>query len=148
MQRISLICLLISISLSVSSDEIYNDSWALVIGINKYNKVSHLDYAVEDAYAVTELLSSKMNFPRKNIITLTDGDASLDNIKNNLHKISTGAGKNDRVLIFFAGHGMTEELPGGGDVGYLMPIDGDRKNLFSTALAIEAFSLRSILLIL
>lgn len=42
---------------------------------------------------------------------------------------------NDRVFIFFAGHGQTESLPEGGQEGYLIPVDGDGDHLFSTCIS-------------
>ena len=36
--------------------EIYSQSWALVIGINKYKNVEPLTYAVNDAVAVSNML--------------------------------------------------------------------------------------------
>ena len=41
--------LLFAYALSVTTDEIYDDSWALIIGIDKYENDSNLDYAVDDA---------------------------------------------------------------------------------------------------
>ena len=34
---------------------------------------------------------------------------------------SSSAKANDRVLIYFAGHGMTDDLPDGGEMGYHPP---------------------------
>ena len=47
--------------------DIYNDSWALVIGINKYQHVDQLSYAVNDAIAVKEMLVNKYGFKEANI---------------------------------------------------------------------------------
>ena len=43
-------------------NEIYDQSWALVIGINKYQNVDPLHYAVNDAVAVREMLMDKYGF--------------------------------------------------------------------------------------
>ena len=50
-------------------NDIYNDSWALVIGINKYQHVDQLNYAVNDAIAVKEMLVNKYGFKEANIFT-------------------------------------------------------------------------------
>ena len=42
--------------LSLDRDDIYNDSWAVIIGIDKYDNISNLDYAVADAKAVKDML--------------------------------------------------------------------------------------------
>jgi len=37
-------------------------------------------------------------------------------------------GENDRLLVFFAGHGKTDRLRSGEEEGYLVPVDGTRIN--------------------
>ena len=39
--------------------EIYSDSWALIIGINEYEYVPSLNYAVDDAVDVKKILVEK-----------------------------------------------------------------------------------------
>uniref|UniRef100_UPI003AB3B811 caspase family protein n=1 Tax=Acinetobacter guillouiae TaxID=106649 RepID=UPI003AB3B811 len=39
----------------------YSNSYALIIGINNYQNVSPLGYAVNDAQEVAEVLISKLN---------------------------------------------------------------------------------------
>ena len=43
-------------------------------------------------------------------------------------------GENDRILVFFAGHGETMKLPDGGEMGYLLPVDGRQENLYASAI--------------
>lgn len=43
----------------------------------------------------------------------------------------------DRVFIFYAGHGQTQDLPNESKVGYLIPVDGDLKNYYSTAISMR-----------
>ena len=45
----------------LSRDDIYDDSWAVIIGINKYENLSNLDYAVADAEAVKDMLINKFD---------------------------------------------------------------------------------------
>ena len=40
--------ILISIGFSITTEDIYDNSWALVIGIDKYQNVKKLNYAVDD----------------------------------------------------------------------------------------------------
>ena len=123
--------LLFAHGLAVTIDDIYDNSYALIIGIDKYQNVSNLDYAVKDANSIATLLRDNFNFPSNNIKTLLNDEATFFNIRNSLEDISLSAKANDRVLIFFAGHGETEDLPDGGEMGYLLPIDGKRDRLFS-----------------
>ena len=129
--------LLFAYGLALTTEDIYDNSYALVIGINTYEKASNLDYAVEDATSIATLLIDKFNFPSKNVRILIDKEATLLNIKNNLVEISTSAKESDRVLIYFAGHGVTMDLPDGGEMGYLLPVDGKQDNLFSTSIPMD-----------
>ena len=52
------------------------------------------------------------------------------NILQSFSNITKQAKENDRVLIFFAGHGETMMLPSGGDMGYLIPVDGNLDNVY------------------
>ena len=47
----------------LNRDDIYDDSWAVIIGIDKYKYSKQLNYAVKDAEAVKELLISKFDYP-------------------------------------------------------------------------------------
>ena len=115
--------------------KLYDNSWAVVIGINKYQKWSALQYAVNDAKAVRDKLVT-LGFPKEHIIFLTDAQATKDRIERVLgDELRRKMGKNDRVFIYFAGHGQTEDLPGDRQEGYIVPVDGDQSNLFSTCIS-------------
>ncbi len=51
--------------------------------------------------------------------------------------ITTKAEDKDRVLIYFAGHGDTDDLPEGGEMGYLLPVDGNDENLYVSSIAMD-----------
>ena len=76
-----LLTLLFAYGLAITTDEIYDNSYALIIGIDKYENVSNLDYAVKDAESVEKLLNDKFNFPAKNITTLLNEEATSSNVK-------------------------------------------------------------------
>ena len=42
--------------LHLTRDDVYDNSWAVIIGINEYTNISDLDYAVNDAKAVKNML--------------------------------------------------------------------------------------------
>ena len=54
--------LLFAYGLAVTTDDIYDNSYALIIGIDKYENVSNLDYAVKDANSIATLLKDNFNF--------------------------------------------------------------------------------------
>jgi len=114
----------------------YGESWAVIIGVNKYEKWPQLESAVNDANAVAERLES-LGF---NIVKLVNADATRDNIVRVLgHDMPMRVHKNDRVFIFFAGHGHTEETFSGRKLGYIVPYDAE---LYNTTTAISMEELR------
>ena len=113
---------------------VYNESWAIIIGIDKYEKVKNLDYAVCDAVSMKNLLINKFRFREENIEYLTDSQATVQNIKRAFQSISQKSVENDRVVVFFAGHGETETLPSGGEMGYLIPHEGSLEDLYLSCL--------------
>ncbi len=105
----------------------YADSHALVIGINKYRHVSPLEYARNDAEAISALLVDKFDFPKGNITLLVDKDASGAAIRSAFLNYSRLDG-DDRVLFFFAGHGHTVTARVR-ETGFLVPVDGKADDL-------------------
>lgn len=109
----------------------YANSWALVIGINEYQLASPLGYARQDAEAFAEVLASRHNFPKENLTVLLDEDATKLNILSEFHRFQQEhVSPDDRIAVFFAGHGMTR-TGNRGEVGFLIPVDGDPSNLAS-----------------
>ena len=117
----------------------YNDSWAILVGIDKYQKVPPLSYAVSDAGALKKLLVETFDFKDDHITLLTDENATLDKIKKAFGDLAR-VGNEDRVVVFFAGHGETYDRPTGGQMGYLIPVEGKAgspSELFSTCLSMQ-----------
>ena len=105
-----------------------------MVGINDYENVPKLNYAVEDALAIKNMFINQYGFPRANVRYLIDKDATQSNIKKELSNLMKNAGKNDRVVFYFAGHGETEMLGlDEGDIGFLIPSDGHPDNLYFSA---------------
>ena len=105
----------------------YSDSWAIVIGIDDYAKWPRLQYAVRDARAVREMLIQKFGFGAERIVALENREATRSGILNAFHDRLARGGmkKNDRLFVFFAGHGATRQLSSGRDLGYIVPVDSD-----------------------
>lgn len=102
----------------------YSASRALIVGINKYQNVNPLNYARQDAESVAEILVRKYGFEAANLTLLLDEEATKQRIiMSFLSYISGKVGSNDRIFIFFAGHGHTL-LGRRGEVGFLVPVDG------------------------
>ena len=103
----------------------YANSHALVIGIDSYAKAPPLSYAVSDALEFKNTLIEEFGFPAENIAYLTDSTATRDGIRRAFFRFARDdIGLDDRIVIFFAGHGHT--ISGGrGEVGFLIPHDAD-----------------------
>jgi tetratricopeptide (TPR) repeat protein len=113
----------------------YDKSYAVVIGVNDYEKWPALEFAVNDARAVKKKLQLT-GFERITIIF--DKEATQRRILTELfHELPKQVGRNDRVLFYFAGHGQTEDLPNGGKKGYIIPVDADTSNFSSSAISME-----------
>ncbi len=107
----------------------YTNSRALLIGINDYVNARPLSYAVSDAKGVRDVLVDELGFPPENTVLLLDGQATRDGIRHAFHELAADSMDSDeRIILFFAGHGHTQ--PGNrGQIGYLVPCDGDLHDL-------------------
>ena len=114
-------------------------SYALVIGVAKYQNLpasAQLQYPDRDAEDVyTTLISSEGGqFPAENVHKLIDDKATVANIRHELEVWLPSVTKpDDRVLIYFAGHGFVS-----GGKGYLAPYDVDIHNITTTAYPMDA----------
>ena len=114
----------------------YADSWAIVIGVDDYAKWPKLQYAVSDARSVGDTLVGKFGFAADHVIKLENGDATRTAILAAFHDklLHSGMKKNDRLFVFFAGHGATRRLSSGRDLGYIVPVDSDPNQLATDAI--------------
>lgn len=122
---------------------IYANSWAVVVGVNEFqrSKVSRLNYAVNDATSLAKALQG-LGFPPANIIQLLNRQATRSEIERILSSVlRRRAGPQDRMVVFFATHGVTLPLPGGGEEGYLLPYDADPDDLPLTAFSMSQIKL-------
>ena len=73
------------------------------------------------------------------VIELYDSEANRERILDLLgRQIPAKAGPDDQVVVFFAGHGQTESLPGDQVRGYVVPVDGDTERPFATAISMAS----------
>ena len=128
--------LLFTYGLAVTTNDIYDNSYALIIGIDKYENVQNLNYAVKDAESIQDILVNTFNFPEGNITLLKNEEANKQAILKAFSDLAKTAENNDRVLIYFAGHGKTLELTEGGERGYLLPVDGN-EDLYLSSIGMD-----------
>jgi cytochrome c-type biogenesis protein CcmH/NrfG len=99
-------------------------SYALVVGIGAYQNLpadKQLRFTERDAEAIYSILISPEggNFRAENVRKLVGSRATLANLRNELENwLPSVAKEDDRVVIYFAGHGFIF-----GGRGYLAPFD-------------------------
>jgi peptidoglycan/xylan/chitin deacetylase (PgdA/CDA1 family)/uncharacterized caspase-like protein len=121
---------------------LYHDSWAVLIGIDEYPKWPKLRYAVNDANGMKEILLRKFGFKPDHVITLLNGQATRERILSVLGDTLSNpknVQRDDRVFVFFAGHGVTRKLPSGRDLGYIVPFDADSQNFQGQSISMTNF---------
>lgn len=116
--------------------QLYRRSYAIVVGIDRYQTLPVLGGAVRDARAMSAFLQ-KQGFE---VTTVLEGEATRARLARLIgDELPAKLQPDDRVLIYFAGHGVSR---GQGDaaMGYLMPVEGDRSAPASTAISMAEVS--------
>ena len=100
---------------------LYANSHAVVVGIDAYHNMPELSAAVKDAKSISALLP-ELGFQEDRITTLYNDEATATAIRHVLDDIlRETTRKNDRVLVFFSGHGVDRPLPDDRKEGYICP---------------------------
>lgn len=119
-------------------------SWAVVIGISKYNYsgqngLTNLIFADDDAKAFARVLRN-LGWSESHIKLLVNEEAIKRNIEIALESWLTKAGQNDQIVLFWAGHGFPDpEDPekvyfACYDTDILIPVTGYRMDKVRAAL--------------
>jgi len=122
---------------------LYYKSWALVIGIENYLLAPKVTGALEDAKAVAQALRG-LGF--EDVIELYDKDASFRRLQQTLSDfMPRKVGRQDRLVVYFVGHGGVTQDGSGGELGYLVPWDAQLGNVSKsiTFEQLKEFSRRS-----
>lgn len=108
-------------------EALYYKSWAVVIAIQDYIVAPKVDHTVADAKAVADAFR-RLGFDE--VIELYDKDASLKRLTTLFNDIlPRKIGRQDRLVLYFAGHaGVTQDM-NGKDLGYLVPWDAQAGNV-------------------
>jgi Tfp pilus assembly protein PilF len=114
-------------------------SYALVVGIANYQNLAaaqQLQFPERDAEAIYSILISTEggNFRAENVHKLVGPKATLARLRYELEEwLPSVAKDDDRVLIYFAGHGFVYS-----GKAYLAPYDIDLKNITATGYGMDA----------
>jgi tetratricopeptide (TPR) repeat protein len=113
-------------------------SYAVIVGVSKYRNLEakyQLQFAERDAQSIfTALISPEGgNFRFENVHMLTNEKATLAAVRNEIDNwLPSVAKEDDRVLIYFAGHGFMYQ-----GKGYLAPHDFDRDHIPQTGFPMD-----------
>lgn len=107
-------------------------AWAVVIGIDGYQYAPKLRYAVSDARAVAHALEAQGFQTTVLYDTQATRRAIVSELGGNLVK---RVSSRDRVLIYYAGHGVEQKVEGGKVMGYLLPVDGEMDDFAGTSIS-------------
>ena len=121
---------------------LYRESWAAIIGIDDYQAWPKLGYASKDAQAVRDLLINRYHFKPDHVFGLFNKEATRENILSLLgDKLANPdmVKREDRVFVFYAGHGATRHLASGRDLGYIIPVDADLTHYEGSAISMSNF---------
>ena len=149
--RSRLVATLLTIALGVTPSQaqvgkpegLYYKSWGVVIGIENYLLAPKVPGAIEDAKTVAAMLR-KLGF--EEVVELYDKDASSRRLQQTLVDfLPRKVGRQDRLVIYFAGHTGITQTASGKDLGYLVPWDAQPGNVSKavTFEQIKEFSHRS-----
>jgi len=94
--------------------------FALVIGINNYGSLPKLKTAIHDAEEVSRVLKQHYGFK----VSLLK-DAKRADILTSLGELRGHLGRDDNLLIYYAGHGWLDTAA---DEGYWLPADATQEN--------------------
>jgi tetratricopeptide (TPR) repeat protein len=116
-------------------------SYALVVGIAAYPKARpQLHFSERDAESIYSILISPEggNFRAENVHRLIGSQATLANLRDQLEKWLPSVAKDeDRVLIYFAGHGFLDPKDGR---AYLAPYDIDPADIAGTGYPMDSLA--------
>lgn len=105
---------------------LYYKSWGVVIGINDYLVAPKLAGAIADGKVAAQTLR-ELGFDE--VVELYDKEASVRRIHSILNDyLPRKVGRQDRVVVFFAGHAGTTTDLRSKELGYLVPWDAQIAN--------------------
>jgi hypothetical protein len=119
----------------IDDRSLYSRKVAVVIGIDRYASWPRVNGAADDARRVAAHLRATGFDP---VIEIYDAEATRERLMNAVgNDLARYVDSNSLALVYFAGHGDTETLPGGSKRGYLIPADGD-DDVFATGVSMDS----------
>lgn len=96
--------------------------YLLVMGIDKYKSWPVLSNPAADARAFEKVMIDNYGYKNENVIELFNENATRKNIYIQLKKLVDNLTPNDRLLVYYAGHGFYDEKL---ELGYWIPVNAE-----------------------
>jgi hypothetical protein len=115
--------------------------WAVLIGIEKYQKAQPLQFTINDVRQLAETLRGRGGFDGKCIFEVTDDEPDPDrrpsraSLLAGLPRWLEKPAADERLIVYFSGHGFRDKS---GKL-YLAPIDCDPADPAKTGISVEWF---------
>lgn len=111
--------------------------WAVIIGIEKYQRTVGAPFARRDAQSVKEYAQKLLEVPQENIFLLLDEEATKTTLQVLLEeRLPRRLKPGDEVFVYYAGHGLADPRTG---QPYLLPSDTDPQSIQLSGYSAEAF---------
>ena len=125
---------LMLLALAASAADAQSTQWAVLIGVQKHDDRLDLGCTTSDVARLRQVLHERGGMPEKNMLVMTDDSPAkqqptLANLRREVPEFLKKVGKDDRIIVFYAGHGFLHD----GET-YLVPKDTDTDKLDTTAL--------------
>ena len=123
----------------VDNNKGFGNYYALLIGVSDYGDGAITDLGglpTKDAQDLGNVLINKYSFKRENVVILNKSPKANDIIKE-FSKLKKKVTDKDNLLVFYAGHGVYDEVS---QVGHWLPSDADMEyelNLISNSQVVD-----------
>jgi len=117
----------------------FGEYYALLIGVSDYGDGAIQDLGglpTKDAQDLANVLVTKYNFKKENVVVLNKSPKANDIIKE-FSKLKKKVTNKDNLLVFYAGHGVYDEVS---QIGHWLPSDADMEyelNLISNSQVVD-----------
>jgi hypothetical protein len=114
-------------------------SWAILVGVEKYHRATHLRHSINDVRQVAQTLRDRGGYAKELILEMVETEPNprfqplRASVLAQLREWLAKPGPHDRILVYFSGHGFRD---GDGKL-YLAPIDCDPANPTATGVAAD-----------
>jgi hypothetical protein len=95
----------------------------VLMAVNDYSNWNKLKNPVSDAESLSEVLINHYSIETSNVVKLYNKDFTVKKVDSLFRKLTLSLNENDRVLVFYAGHGYYDSIM---DEGYWIPFDGEK----------------------